>query len=278
MTDTDGDRPLPVKAYRDLEFLISPQARTLRILAEYLEPEDRFAREDVDKTVVFFGSARAPSQQQADEDLAAGRAAKATPEQIAWLENQRRLARYYEDARTLARLLSEWSLDLCSHKQDSFVLCSGGGPGIMEACNRGAHEAGARSVGLNISLPFEQAPNPYITDALNVEFHYFFMRKLWFVQMAVGVVVFPGGFGTLDEMAELLTLIQTGRSKPMPIIVYGSEFWDEVIDFDALLRWGTISPADLALFHRCDTPESAFAILQEQIPPQLDKPQDLLSG
>lgn len=276
MSDRDGGRQLPVKAYRDLEFLTSPQARTLRILAEYLEPEDRFAREDVDKTVVFFGSARAPSQQQADDDLAAGRAANAAPEQITWLENQQRLSRYYEDARTLGRLLSEWSLDLRAREQESFVLCSGGGPGIMEACNRGAHEAGARSIGLNISLPHEQEPNPYITDALNVEFHYFFMRKLWFVQMAVAVVVFPGGFGTLDEMAELLTLIQTGRSKPMPIILYGSEFWDEVINFDALLRWGTISPDDLALFHRCDTPESAFAALKEQIPPQLDEPQDLL--
>lgn len=266
----EGGRKLPVKAYKDLEFLTGPRARTLRILAEYLEPEDRFLRQDVDKTVVFFGSARAPSQQQADEDLAAGRASNAAPEQIAWLENRQRLARYYEEARELARRLSEWSLELCSHQREGFVLCSGGGPGIMEACNRGAHEAGARSIGLNISLPHEQEPNPYITDELNVEFHYFFMRKLWFVQMAVGVVVFPGGFGTLDEMAELLTLIQTGRSKPMPIILYGSEFWDDVIDFEALLRWGTISPDDLKLFHRCDTPAEALAVLQQHLPPLLE--------
>ena len=134
-------------------------------------------------------------------------------------------------------MLSEWALELSSAQQESFVLCSGGGPGIMEACNRGAHEAGARSVGLNISLPHEQDSNPYITDELNVEFHYFFMRKLWFVKMAVGIVAFPGGFGTLDELAEVLTLIQTGRSQPMPIIVYGTEFLDEVIDFGALQRW-----------------------------------------
>ena len=200
MTSPGQGRRLPVKAYRDVDFLTSPKARTLRILAEYLEPEARFEREGVDKTVVFFGSARARCEQ----------------------------------------------------------------------------DAGGRSVGLNISLPHEQDPNPYITEELNVEFHYFFMRKLWFVQMAVGLVVFPGGFGTLDELAEVLTLIQTGRSQPKPIIVYGSEFWDDVIDFDALLRWGTISPEDLGLFHRCDTPEEAFACLKEHLVPLLEE--DSVSG
>jgi uncharacterized protein (TIGR00730 family) len=274
MTSPLDARPLPVKAYRDLDFLTGPRARTLRILAEYLEPEDRFERENVDKTVVFFGSARADDPEHVQRDIEAAQKSGANPEQLLWLENQLRLARFYDDARILAKLLSEWALDLCAQQQESFVLCSGGGPGIMEACNRGAHEAGARSVGLNISLPLEQDPNPYISEELNVEFHYFFMRKLWFVQMAIGVVVFPGGFGTLDELAELLTLIQTGRSQPMPIIIYGTEFWDEVIDFDALKRWGTISPQDLELFHRCDTPQAAFDIMQQQLRPLLEDTTD----
>ncbi|MDA0337916.1 MAG: TIGR00730 family Rossman fold protein [bacterium] len=275
MTSGAGGRRRPVKAYRDIDFLTGPRARTVRILSEYLEPEYRFEREGVDKTVVFFGSARNNSEAHVREEMAAARERNADPEQLAWLDNQLRLAHYYEDARILARMLSEWALELCSAQRESFVLCSGGGPGIMEACNRGAHEAGARSVGLNISLPHEQDPNPYITDELNVEFHYFFMRKLWFVKMAVGIVAFPGGFGTLDELAEVLTLIQTGRSQPMPIIVYGTEFWDEVIDFDALLRWGTISPEDLKLFHRCDTPQEAFAVMTEHLRPLLSGKPDL---
>ena len=270
MTSPGQGRALPVKAYRDIDFLTSPQARTLRILAEYLEPEDRFEREDVDKTIVFFGSARARCEEEVCRDLEAARKRQAADEQIAWLEKQLLLARYYEDARALARLLSEWAREICSRQGEGFVLCSGGGPGIMEACNRGATEAGSRSVGLNISLPHEQEPNAYISDELNIEFHYFFMRKLWFVQMAIGLVAFPGGFGTLDELAEVLTLIQTGRSQPMPIVVYGSEFWDDVIDFDALCRWGTISPDDLSLFKRCDTPEEAFEYLKGQLTPVLE--------
>ena len=142
---------------------------------------------------------------------------------------------------------------------------------MMEACNRGAREAGGRSVGLNISLPFEQAPNPYITPELNLEFHYFFMRKLWFVQLAIGLVVFPGGFGTLDELAEVLTLIQTGRSTRMPVVMYGSQFWDEVVDFEALMRWGTISPQDQDLFHVCDDPHEALAFLQDQLASRLQR-------
>lgn len=261
----DSSRRLPIKAYRDLDFLTGPRARTLRILAEYLEPEARFEREDVDKTIVFFGSARARSHDDATADLAAGRQRNAPAEEIERLETALRLSRYYEDARTLAHRLTEWSIDLCQRDKEGFVLCSGGGPGMMEACNRGAHEAGGRSVGLNISLPHEQEPNPYITDELNVEFHYFFMRKLWFVQMAIGLVVFPGGFGTLDELAEVLTLIQTGRSQPMPVVLYGADFWNEVIDFDALRRWGTISPEDLDLFRLCDTADEAFAVLHESL-------------
>ena len=278
MTLPGRGRRLPVKAYRDTDFLTSPQARTLRILAEYLEPEARFKREGVDKTVVFFGSARARSSQDVRRDLQAARHRQAAAEQITHLESQLRLSRFYDEARVLARLLSDWAQQLCASQRESFVLCSGGGPGIMEACNRGARDAGGRSVGLNISLPHEQEPNPYITEELNLEFHYFFMRKLWFVQMAVGLVVFPGGFGTLDELAEVLTLIQTGRSQPMPIIVYGSEFWDDVIDFDALCRWGTISPEDLSLFHRCDTPDEAFACLKQNLTPLLEGDSDPVSG
>jgi len=252
---------LPTKACRDINFLTGTKARTLRILAEYLEPEARFEREDVDSTIVFFGSARRGSGRPRRGEKSWG----APSEEIATLENARRLAHYYEDARTLAKLLTQWGRQLCDNDGDGFVLASEGGTGMMEACNRGAREAGGRSVGLNISLPFEQAPNPYITPELNLEFHYFFMRKLWFVQLAIGLVVFPGGFGTLDELAEVLTLIQTGRSTRMPVVMYGSQFWDKVVDFEVLVRWGTISPQDLDLLHVCDDPHEALAFLQDQL-------------
>ncbi len=252
----------PVKAYRNLEFLASHHARTLRILAEYLEPESRFKREGIKDVVVFFGSARAPSLDEARKALEKARKDTAPAAEIERLENGLHLARYYEEACELSRLLTTWAR---RDGQESFVICSGGGPGIMEAANRGALEAGGRSVGLNISLPFEQESNPYITEELNFEFHYFFMRKLWFVQLACALVVFPGGFGTLDELAEVLTLVQTGRAQPMPIVLYGHAFWDEVLDFDALARWGTISREDLQLFHRADTPEQALAYIQQEL-------------
>jgi uncharacterized protein (TIGR00730 family) len=252
----------PVKAYRNIEFLTGTNARTLRILAEYLEPESRFARQGIEDIVVFFGSARAVSVDEARKALAAGQREGLSARELERCEYQLKLARYYDDARELSRLLTEWV-----GASNAFAVCSGGGPGIMEAANRGALEAGGRSVGLNISLPFEQVPNPYITEELNFEFHYFFMRKLWFVQLACATVVFPGGFGTLDEMAELLTLIQTGRSQPMPVVLYGSQFWDEVMDFEALSRWGVISAEDLTLFHRADTPQAAFDYLQQRLEP-----------
>ena len=252
----------PVKAYRNLEFLAGEHARTLRILSEYLEPESRLEREGIEDVVVFFGSARAPSIADADKALAEASRNDAPGEKIERLQNKRRLAHYYEEACELSRLLTAWAR---RDGQESFVLCSGGGPGIMEATNRGALEAGGRSIGLNISLPFEQQPNPYITEELNFEFHYFFMRKLWFVHLACAVVVFPGGFGTLDEFAEVLTLVQTGRAKPMPIVLYGKAFWDDVLDMEALARWGTISPADLDLFHRADSPEEAFVYLRDAL-------------
>ena len=175
-----------------------------------------------------------------------------------------RLARYYEDARELAARLTEWARESDTGEQ-AYVVCSGGGPGIMEASNRGAEEAGGRSIGLNISLPLEQEPNPYISDGLNLEFHYFFMRKLWFVQLAAAVIVFPGGYGTLDEFAELLTLTQTGRSKHMPVVLYGTDYWNEVLNVEALVRWGTISAEDSQLFERADSPDEAFTLIRDAL-------------
>ena len=255
------------KAYRDIEFLTSSHARTLRILAEYMEPESRFERERISDIIVFFGSARALPRDEAEEQLQTGRQRGVDATELERLEAQVLLSRYYEDARELAGLLTQWAGQ--QETEEPFVICSGGGPGIMEAANRGAAEVGGRSIGLNISLPHEQEPNPYITDTLNLEFHYFFMRKLWFVHLACAVVVFPGGYGTLDEMAEVLTLIQTGRSGSMPVVLYGTRYWDEVLDLDALRRWGTISPQDLSLFHRSDSPQEAFAYLREQLTPYL---------
>ena len=229
-----GDRR-PV-AYLNDQFLNSPDARALRILSEFLEPLAHFRREKIRDTVVFFGSAR--------------------------IREEGPMSRYYQDARTLARLLTEWSgqFDVNQHR---FVICSGGGPGIMEAANRGASEAGGKTVGLNIGLPFEQFPNPYITPELSFEFHYFFMRKFWFSYLAKALVVFPGGFGTLDEMMEVLTLVQTQKlAKKMAIVIYGSAYWNEVINFQALVKYGTISAEDLNLFQFADDPETAFEILK----------------
>lgn len=252
------------KAYKNIEFLNSRDARVLRILSEYLEPQARFARYHVQDTIVFFGSARISDAETAAARLESARA-DADPAAIEFAGRQVELARYYEDARTLARLVTEWSKGLSNHKR-RFIVCSGGGPGIMEAANRGASEAAGISIGLGISLPKEPTHNPYITRELDFEFHYFFMRKFWFVYLAKALVVFPGGFGTMDELFELLTLVQTQKSsKRMPIILYGSRFWDEVLRFDALVRWGVISPMDVELFKVCDTPEEALAHLKSEL-------------
>jgi uncharacterized protein (TIGR00730 family) len=252
------------KAYKNLEFLSSREARTLRILAEYLEPQARFARYNVTDTVVFFGSARALPPDEAAERLVAAEKQGDDAE----IERARRakvLAGYYDDARALAHLLTDWSkgLQLPSRR---FIVCSGGGPGIMEAANQGASEASGISIGLGISLPHEVTANRYITRELGFEFHYFFMRKFWFFYLAKALVVFPGGFGTLDELFELLTLIQTGKTeKEMPVVLYGSEFWSEVVNFEALVRWGTISPEDVNLFRICSTPDEAFGYLEKEL-------------
>jgi uncharacterized protein (TIGR00730 family) len=252
------------KAYKNSDFLMSRDARPLRILSEYLEPQARFARYKVADTVVFFGSARALPLEKATEALVN---AKATGNDaaIARAEGGLLLARYYEDARALSKAMTEWSKSLSSTSR-RFLVCSGGGPGIMEAANRGASDAHGISIGLGISLPDEPTMNEYITREMGFEFHYFFMRKFWFVYLAKALVVFPGGFGTMDELFELMTLVQTRKSsKTMPIVLYGRAFWSEVLNFDALIRWGTISASDLSLFHVADTPDEAFSYLTREL-------------
>lgn len=268
-------------AYENPEFLNSPDGRMLRIMAEYSEPMTRFRRERIQDTVVFFGSARFRALDVASHELEllenTGSAqpapeceqpARAGEAEASELRRKRaeaavEMARYYEDARSLARMLTEWSKKLPGRRH-RFVITSGGGPGIMEAANRGAWEAGGKTIGLNIKLPFEQLPNPYITPALNLNFHYFFMRKYWFAYLAKALVVFPGGFGTLDEMFELLTLDQTHKlSKPITIVIYGSSYWKNVVNLELLAEKGAIAVKDLDLFKFADTPEEAFVILRD---------------
>jgi hypothetical protein len=271
-------------AYENSEFLNSPDGRMLRIIAEYQEPMSRFRRERIQDTVVFFGSARfraldvasselellantgsaqpAPEHEQParPDEIESG---EASDKKLRLAEAAVEMAAYYEDARKLAGLIASWSQTLPGPRH-RFVVTSGGGPGIMEAANRGAYEAGCKTIGLNIKLPFEQHPNPYITPTLNFDFHYFFMRKYWFAYLAKALVVFPGGFGTLDEMFELLTLAQTKKlAKKITVVVYGSKYWKSVIDLDLLAEKGAIASSDLDLFQFADTPEEAFAILKQ---------------
>lgn len=231
----------PTFAYQDGDFIDSADGRPVRILAEYLEPLHRFRQAGVHDTIVFFGSARL---------------APAGP-----------FARYYQEARELSRSLTAWSKGLSSHGH-RYVVCSGGGGGIMEAANQGAAEAGGRTIGLNISLPHEQRPNRYVTRELSFEFHYFFMRKLWFAHLARALVTFPGGFGTLDELMEILTLAQTRKlARPIPVILYGPEYWREIINFEALARHGMINRSDLDLFQYADSPQQALSLLQSVLHP-----------
>ena len=258
-------------AYNDPDFLDSDEARPIRILAEYLEPLRRFQAQNIQDTVVFFGSARISSRERADAELdglirrLGGRNAPESEQHLALGRKAVEWSRYYEEARELAKLLTEWSLGLGSPTH-RFVVTSGGGPGIMEAANRGAQEAGGKTVGLNIKLPFEQGPNPYITDGLHFEFHYFFMRKFWFAYMAKALVIFPGGFGTLDEMFEILTLMQTEKlAKQIQIVLYGAEYWNRILDLEPMLEWGAISKPDLDLLQHADTPQQAFDVLKAHL-------------
>ena len=252
----------PVKAYENTAFLNSPDARILRILSEYLEPQARFRDLAVRDTIVIFGSARATPREAAEAQLAAARDGNGDLQRAqAALD----LAEYYEATRELSRRLTEWSKSLTGQER-RFVIASGGGPGIMEAANRGASEAKGVNIGLNISLPFEQEENPWITRRLAFEFHYFFMRKYWFAYLAKAIVAMPGGFGTLDEFMEIVTLVQTFKiKKKLPIVLFGTKFWGEVLAFEPLVRWGTISPEDLELFHRTDSVDDAFEFITAEL-------------
>ena len=252
----------PAKAYSNQAFLNSKDARALRILAEYLEPKARFEKHRVDDTIVFMGSARIKSREAADEMLRAAQAGKGDAERA---RMALKMSDYYEAARQLAFRLTQWSKALDQNER-RFVVCTGGGPGIMEAANRGAAEARGLNVGLTISIPVEEFDNPYVTRELAFHFHYFFMRKFWFAYLAKAVIVFPGGFGTLDELFELLTLVQTRKlRKSMPIVLFGTEYWRQVIDFDALARHGTIDAADIGLVHRTDSIDDAYAWIVRQL-------------
>src|SRR2546421_7061184 len=253
----------PIKAYQNLGFLNSKDARALRILSEYLEPKSRFDRHRVDDTIVFMGSARLKSREQAEEALRLAEAKGGAELEQARMALQ--MSAYYEAARELAHRLTKWSKEL-DHKERRFVVCTGGGPGIMEAANRGAAEAHGVNVGLTISIPRTEFDNPYVTRELAFHFHYFFMRKFWFAYLAKAVLVFPGGYGTLDELFELLTLVQTRKlRKPMPIVLFGTEYWRQVIDFDALARHGTIDAEDIELVHRTDSVDDAYDWIVAQL-------------
>ncbi len=271
---SDNKLPEPVKAYKNMEFINSSDARTIRILAEFLEPMHRFRKYNIHDTIVFFGSARTICLQEAEQKLEEvqqrldssnqNSSDHVLQEELAYAKNQVFLARYYQDAVELARRMTEWSKSLNSIPR--FVVSSGGGPGMMEAANKGALDAGGKSVGLNISLPMEQGSNAYITPELNFEFHYFFMRKFWLLYLAKALIIFPGGFGTLDELFETLTLIQTEKiKKEIPIIIYGKAYWDEVVNLDALVKYGTINKSDLELVRFCDTVDEAFEYLQKEL-------------
>jgi hypothetical protein len=256
-------------AYENEPFLNSSDGRILRIMSEYVEPLSRFRREQIQDTVVFFGSARFHSHTDTERVLnelrdAGHKLDGSDPDPAV----QRALAaadmsRYYEDARRLAQMLTGWSVTIPARRR-RFVVTTGGGPGIMEAANRGAHEAGGKTIGLNINLPFEQSPNPYITPSLNFEFHYFFMRKFWFAYLAKALVIFPGGFGTLDELFEILTLAQTEKlAKKILVVIYGSEYWNKLLNFQTMIDAGTIAANDQSLFKLVDTPEEGFAFLRD---------------
>jgi uncharacterized protein (TIGR00730 family) len=269
--DNKSGAQMPQLAYRNLRFLESADARALRIISEYFDPQARLREANAQHTVVFFGSARILSREAAFQNLrevelrSKGSPAAALQADLKRARMGVHMSRYYEAARELSRLITAWAMKL--NKSPRFLMvCSGGGPGIMEAANRGASEAGGKSIGLNIKLPLEQKPNPYIPPELSMMFRYFFMRKLWFAQPAQALIVFPGGFGTMDEMWEFLTLIQTKKmGHEVTILLYGSKFWKCAVNFGWLLKSGTISRADLKLIRFVDSPQQAFEILQAEL-------------
>ena len=252
----------PIKAYENMNFMNSSDGRLLRIISEMIEPKRRFQREGVRDSIAMFGSARLlPTE---DAQILLDKAERGGREDVVrQAKSALKMSRYYEEAVVLSRLLTEWSIN----NNYDYYVCSGGGPGIMEAANKGASEIpGGQSIGLNISLPFEQEPNPYITDELNFEFNYFFVRKFWFTYLAKAIVAFPGGFGTLDEFFEIITLIQTGKTtKTIPIILYGKEFWTNLVNFDYLIECGVISAKDMDLFVFAETPLEAFTYLRDEL-------------
>ena len=271
MTKKREDETSPL-SFLNTEFLKSPAARAIRILSEYLEPAERLRRARIRDTIVFFGSARSPSPEQAAQRLAqvneeiaqAGSVSAELAEARTAAETSVRLARYYQDAVELSRRLTEWSKALTGNRD--FIVCSGGSGGMMEAANRGASLAGGKTIGLNIQLPHEQVVNSYVPPELVFNFHYFFMRKFWFVYFAKALVIFPGGYGTLDEFFEVLTLIQTNKPrKVMPVVLFGNEYWDEVINFDAFVRWGTISAKELQIFYKTDSVDDAYKYLTTKL-------------
>ena len=271
-------QPLDADAYRlafaDPEFLLRRETRGIRMQLEMLKPELSQHEQGIENTVVVFGSARFPAPETARASLAAAQAnlAKITAAEadtaslrdaqdaLMVAERHTRNAHYYDQARLFARLVAAHSNALPLAEQ--LFICTGGGPGIMEAANRGAHELGAPTVGLNIVLPHEQSGNKYITPSLNFKFHYFALRKMHFLMRAKALVAFPGGFGTLDELFEVMTLVQTGKSKPLPIVLFGSDYWKRLINFDLLIEEGVISPQDVNLFHYVDEPQAAWDIIQ----------------
>jgi uncharacterized protein (TIGR00730 family) len=272
-SDNNTHLKWPLKAYKNLDFLNSPDARTVRVLCEFLEPAARFRHLHVRNTIVFFGSTRILTREKAEQNLrqlenecsAGAGAQESLKEKIEHARRALIMSRYYEEAALLAEKLTRWSLSI-ENPAKRFYICSGGGPGIMEAANLGAQNADGPSIGLNISLPFEQTPNSYQTKELSFEFHYFFVRKYWFFYLGKALVIFPGGFGTMDELFELLTIVQTHKTKKyMPIILYGTEYWNELINFNAMVKWGTIKEEDLSLFRFFDDVDSAFEFLRDEL-------------
>lgn len=258
----------PVKAYNNERFMNSPSARLLRIISEFIEPQDRFRKNNIVDTIVFFGSARLLSRKDAEKELRQVKQLKKNkPKNYETLlkkaEAMLEMSVYYEDAVELSRQITEWTQSLSEYEK-RFIVCSGGGPGIMQAANKGASLAGGVSIGLNISIPFEQFINVYVPPELSFEFHYFFMRKFWFIYLAKALIVFPGGFGTMDELMEVLTLLQTGKiKKEMKVIIYGRDFWNKAINMNFFLEKGLISEEDFNLFEYADTPDEAFVILKK---------------